>query len=250
MIVDLTNKTYLVTGGSRGIGKAIVEKLVASGASVVFTYKSSQAQANTLVENLQKNAKGKVIAMQADISHSFEAERLIENIQEAIGDIDGVINNAGITQDKPFFQMDAPSWEAVINTNLSGTYYITKALLNKLIRRDNGKIINMASVSGLRGSMGQANYSASKAAIMSLTKTLALELARFNVQVNAVAPGFIETEMVENMDTNAKKNIKQMVPARRMGRADEVADAVLYLLSPSANYITGHTLVIDGGLTA
>jgi 3-oxoacyl-[acyl-carrier protein] reductase len=246
MNIDLTDKKYLVTGGSRGIGKAIVERLVQAGATVAFTYKNSQAEAEKIVQELNHKA----FAFKADISDEHASEQLIENVENQIGELDGLINNAGITMDKPFFKMDTQSWQAVIDTNLNGTFYLSKAVINKFIRRDNTKIINMASVSGLRGSAGQANYSASKAAIMAFTKTLAVEFARFNVQVNAIAPGFIETEMVAQMDENVKKNIRQMVPARRMGKASEVADSVLFLLSPAANYITGHTLVIDGGLMA
>ncbi|PWK17617.1 3-oxoacyl-[acyl-carrier protein] reductase [Arcicella aurantiaca] len=246
MNIDLTNKKYLVTGGSRGIGKAIVERLANAGATVAFTYKSSDAEAQKIVEQFNH----KVFAFKADISDENTSISLIENIENQIGELDGLINNAGITMDKPFFKMETEAWQSVINTNLNGTFYLSKAVINKFIRKDNSKIINMASVSGLRGSAGQANYSASKAAMIAFTKTLAVEFARFNVQVNAIAPGFIETEMTEQMDENIKKNIRQMVPARRMGRASEVADAVLFLLSPSANYITGHTLVIDGGLMA
>lgn len=246
MNIDLTNKKYLVTGGSRGIGKAIVERLANAGATVAFTYKSSDAESQKIVEQFNK----KVFAFKADISDENTSISLIEKIENQIGELDGLINNAGITMDKPFFKMETDAWQAVINTNLNGTFYLSKAVINKFIRKENSKIINMASVSGLRGSAGQANYSASKAAMIAFTKTLAVEFARFNVQVNAIAPGFIETEMTEQMDENIKKNIRQMVPARRMGKASEVADAVLFLLSPSANYITGHTLVIDGGLMA
>lgn len=246
MNIDLTNKKYLVTGGSRGIGKAIVERLANAGATVAFTYKSSYAESQKIVEQFNK----KVFAFKADISDENTSISLIEKIENQIGELDGLINNAGITMDKPFFKMETDAWQAVINTNLNGTFYLSKAVINKFIRKENSKIINMASVSGLRGSAGQANYSASKAAMIAFTKTLAVEFARFNVQVNAIAPGFIETEMTEQMDENIKKNIRQMVPARRMGKASEVADAVLFLLSPSANYITGHTLVIDGGLMA
>lgn len=249
MKIDLKNKTYLVTGGSRGIGRAIVQRLIGCGANVAFTYNKNKAEADKLIASFGENNKN-IFGIQADICDFGNASKLIDEIEEKFHPLDGLINNAGITIDKPFFKMDDVSWTSVVDTNLNGTYFITKAVITKLYRRDGGKIVNMASVSGMRGSAGQANYSATKAAIIAFTKTLAVEFARFNVQINSVAPGFIATDMVNQMDDNSKKAINGMIPMKRMGMPEEVADATLFLLSSSSNYITGHTLVIDGGLTA
>ncbi|MFD0963080.1 3-oxoacyl-ACP reductase [Pseudofulvibacter geojedonensis] len=246
---DLTNKLFLITGGSKGIGKAIVEKFYESGAKVAFTYNSNQESAEEIISTLG-NDTSRVKCYKLDVKNYNEIEQLIPQIEEDMGEIYGLVNNAGITKDGAFFRMQPEDWSDVIDTNLNGVFNMTKAFGNKVIRRGEGKIINISSVSGLKGSQGQANYASSKAAIISLTKTLAREFASFGVQVNAVAPGFIATEMVDAMPEPAKKKINSMVPMKRMGESEEVAEAVEFLASPSSNYITGHTLVIDGGLTA
>jgi 3-oxoacyl-[acyl-carrier protein] reductase len=249
MITNLTDKLFLVTGGSKGIGKAIVEKFYKSGAKVAFTYNSNKQSAEAIVEALGGDAS-RIRCYKLDVKNYEDIEQLIPEIEEDLGGIYGLVNNAGITKDGAFFRMQAQDWNEVINTNLNGVFNVTKAFGNKAIRRGEGKIINISSVSGLKGSQGQANYASSKAAIISLTKTLAREFASFGVQVNAVAPGFIATEMVEAMPEPAKKKISRLVPMKRMGASEEVAEAVEFLASSSSDYITGHTLVIDGGLTA
>jgi len=250
MKVDLSNKNFLVTGGSRGIGKAITLKLLESGARVSYTYNSNKAEAESLYNTLSEKYKSKVFYFQADIKDPKRSETLINEVENTMGELDGLINNAGIVSDSSFHLMTHENWDKVIDTNLNGSFYLSKAALKGLLRKDNGKIINMSSVSGLRGSIGQANYSATKAALIALTRTMALEFAKFNIQINAIAPGFIHTEMVESMDPEIKKQIKKMVPMKRMGTAEEVADLVSFLASPASNYITGQTFVIDGGLTA
>ena len=246
---DLTDKLFLITGGSKGIGKAIVEKFYESGARVAFTYNSNQESAENIISALG-NDTSRIKCYKLNVKNNNEIEQLIPQIEEDMGEIYGLVNNAGITRDGAFFRMQPEDWKDVIDTNLNGVFNMTKVFGNKAIRRGEGKIINISSVSGLKGSQGQANYASSKAAIISLTKTLAREFASFGVQVNAVAPGFIATEMVEAMPEPAKKKINSMVPRKRMGESEEVAEAVEFLASPSSSYITGHTLVIDGGLTA
>lgn len=250
MELNLNGKTVLVTGGSRGIGKAIVLKLAKENANVAFTYNSSKEKADQVKNEAQNLGAGNIRCYQANVTDPLQADLLIEQIEEEVGEVYGLVNNAGITKDTPFFKMSADDWNSVIDTNLNGAFHMTKSLVGKMIRRDGGKIVNMSSVSGIRGSVGQANYSATKAGLISLTQTLAKEFARFNVQVNAVAPGFIATEMVEQMQDKAKKQINSMVPSKRMGEPEEVADATMFLLSQASDYINGHTLVIDGALTA
>lgn len=246
---DLQDKLFLVTGGSKGIGSAIVKKFYHSGAKVAFTYNSNQLAAEEIVASLG-NDSTRVKCYKLDVKNYEDIEQLIPEIEADMGEIYGLVNNAGITKDGAFFRMQPSDWNDVINTNLNGVFNVTKAFGTKAIRRGEGKIINISSVSGIKGSQGQANYASSKAGIISLTKTLAREFASFGVQVNAVAPGFIATEMVDAMPEKAKKKINSMVPMKRMGNSEEVADAVEFLASSSSNYITGHTLVIDGGLTA
>lgn len=250
MHINLDGKHFLVTGGGRGIGKAVVLQLLLSGASVSFTYNRGRETAEKFLNKISESFPNKTALYQADIQNEEQSISLIETIEKSsLGPLHGLINNAGITADAPFFSMTHDMWKEVINTNLNGTYFLSKAVIKSFIRKKNSKIINISSVSGLRGAVGQANYGASKAAIISLTKTLALEFAKFNLQVNAVAPGFIDTEMVVGMNEQDKKKINQMIPMKRMGLTNEVADLVAFLCSEQSNYITGQTFVIDGGLT-
>ncbi|MFT6248651.1 MAG: 3-oxoacyl-[acyl-carrier protein] reductase [Cognaticolwellia sp.] len=248
MFKELKGQIVLVTGGSRGIGSGLVESLAKAGAHVIFTYRSSASEANVIVNKINEQG-GRCAAFKADITDQEASQNLVTMIEDEIGPIYGLVNNAGITQDKSFLMMSAESWQQVLSTNLDGTVFLTQAVLLQMMRRKTGKIIMMSSVSGLQASPGQASYSASKAALIGLTRTLSHEVARYNIQVNAIAPGFIETEMVEQMSEKSRQQIPKLVPARRMGSIKEVAEPVLFLLSNGSNYITGHTLVVDGGLS-
>jgi len=248
MFAELKDRLVLVTGGTRGIGRSIVEHLARTGCKVVFTYQNSHGDAEDIVATL--NAQGSQCwAYQADVTDPESSQGLAEKIEKNHGSIYGLVNNAGITADKSFLTMPLQQWNQVIDTNLNGAAYLSQAVMIKMLPRKQGKVVMMSSVSGLQASPGQANYSASKAALIGLTRTLSHEAARYNIQVNAVAPGFIETEMVASLSEKTRSQIPKLVPARRMGKVDDVAKPVLFLLSDSANYITGHTLVIDGGLS-
>ncbi|MBX3304669.1 MAG: 3-oxoacyl-ACP reductase FabG [Nitrospira sp.] len=249
MFVDLQNHLVLVTGGTRGIGRAIVDGLWRSGAKVAFTFQRETQLAEEMVKAAHRDGK-KAWAFQLESGDAGAASELVERIESECGEIYGLVNNAGITRDRAFLMMSLENWDQVVQVNLNGTAYMSRAVLGRLINRKQGKVVNLSSVSGMKASPGQANYSATKAALIALTKTLSHEVARFGIQVNAVAPGFINTEMVTSMPEQMQRQLPKSIPLRRLGRVDEVADAVLYLLSQHADYITGHTLIIDGGLSA
>ena len=230
----------LVTGGSRGIGRAIVEEFAAAGYQVAFTYAGNQAAA----ESLSSLAK----AFQADARDFARAEQVVADVQSALGPIDVLINNAGIKRDGALHTMDPAAWRDVIDTNLTGTFNYCRATMKHLIRRS-GSVINVASVSGITGMAGQTNYSASKAGVIGFTKALAREVARFGVRVNAVAPGFIDTDMTASIDENARKKLYAQIPLGKPGTSKQVARAVLYLSSEDSTYITGQVLTMDGGLS-
>jgi 3-oxoacyl-[acyl-carrier protein] reductase len=230
----------LVTGGSRGIGRAIVEELASAGYQVAFTYAGNQAAA----ESLASVAK----SYQADSRNFARAEQVIADVQTSLGPVDVLVNNAGIKRDSPLHNMDPAAWQEVIDTNLTGTFNYCRALMKSLIRHS-GSVINVTSVSGIIGIAGQTNYSASKAGVIGFTKALAREVARFGVRVNAVAPGFIDTDMTASMDENARKKLYSQIPLGKPGTPKQVARAVLYLASEDAAYITGQVLTMDGGLS-
>jgi len=249
MYSDLKGRLVLVTGGSRGIGKGIVEALSAAGAKVLFTYRGQEVASHTLVESLSKKGwwcKG----IKADVGDSEVSNDLVNSIEEEHGPIYALVNNAGVTADKSFLTMNVEDWHKVIDVNLTGTALLTQAVLKKMMYRKEGRVVMVSSVGGLRASAGQANYSSSKAGLIALTKTLSHEVARFNILVNAIAPGFISTEMTEAMPETAKAAIPKKIPIRRMGTVSEIAGPILFLLSNQSSYITGHCLVIDGGLSA
>lgn len=246
MNIDLTNKNFIVTGGSKGIGTEIVKLIVDYGGNVVFTYNNSKAE----VLNLKKWAKGKngkVYPFKMDISDCMQIEPFSEFVDSKFDYIDGLINNAGICKDKPFSFMTLNDWNDVINVNVNGTFNITKAIIDKMLLNESGKIVNISSIAGLFGNIGQANYSASKAAIIAFTKTLAKEYAAYNIQVNAVAPGLIETKMIEKIPN--KERLIKKIPLQRAGTPLEVAYLTVFLLSSLSSYITGQVIIIDGGLS-
>jgi 3-oxoacyl-[acyl-carrier protein] reductase len=230
----------LVTGGSRGIGRAIVEEFAAKGYKVAFTYAGNQAAAESL--------SGVATPYQADSRDFNCAEKVIADVQSVLGPIDVLVNNAGIKRDGALHNMDPVAWQEVIDTNLTGTFNYSRAVMKHLIRRG-GSVINITSVSGIIGMAGQTNYSASKAGVIGFTKALAREVARFGVRVNAVAPGFIDTDMTASIDDNARKKLYAQIPLGKTGTAMQVARAVMYLASEDGNYITGQVLTMDGGLS-
>jgi 3-oxoacyl-[acyl-carrier protein] reductase len=245
--MQFEDKVAIITGGSRGIGRAIVEKLAAEGAAIVFTYSSSSEAAETLLDKLNQ-VKSRVIAVQADVNNLQMAHEVVLKAVESFGRIDILVNNAGITRDKSFMLMRPEDWRNVLDVNLTGAFNYASAVIMKMFRQKSGNIINISSYSGVFGAAGQANYSASKAGLIGFTKALAKELASYNIRVNAVAPGFIETEMIETLTGKFRQEMLKTVPLKRFGKAEEVAGAVSFLLSEEAEYITGQVIRIDGGL--
>jgi NAD(P)-dependent dehydrogenase (short-subunit alcohol dehydrogenase family) len=230
----------LVTGGSRGIGRAIVEEFAGAGYKVAFTYAGNHGAAACL-DSVAKS-------FQADARDFSRAEQVVGEVESALGPIDVLVNNAGIKRDGALHNMDPVAWGEVIDTNLTGTFNYTRALMKHMIRRG-GAVINITSVSGQIGMAGQTNYSASKAGVIGFTKALAREVARFGVRVNAVAPGFIDTDMTASMDENARKKLYAQIPLGKAGTSKQVARAALYLAGEDAAYITGQILTMDGGLS-
>ncbi len=246
MILD--GQRALVTGGSRGIGKAIALALAEAGADVVINYNSSQDEALEVVESIRgmgRNAE----AVQADVSDFAQAGTLVKAATEFHGGLDIVINNAGITRDKLLMAMKPEDFSDVVDTNLGGCFNITHQACRGLIRNRRGTVINITSVSGMVGMKGQANYSASKAGIIGFTKAMAKELASRNITVNAVAPGFVESDMTAKLGDMYLKEMLKFIPMGRLGTAEEVGQTVVFLCSDAARYITGQVMVLDGGLT-
>ena len=237
----------IVTGASRGIGSAIAEELGQGGARVVVNYARSREPAEELVKKLMDNGAPQAIAIQADVADADQAARLIEQTREQFGCIDVLVNNAGITIDRTLKNLSVEDWNTVIQVNLNSYFYMVKAALSCFMTQHHGKIVNISSFVGQAGNFGQANYSAAKAGIIGFTKTAALELARYHVTVNAVCPGFIETEMFTNMPEKAKEAVVKRIPLGRVGTAEEIARAVRYLIV-DGDYITGQTLDINGGI--
>ena len=243
----LSGKNVLISGGSRGIGREIVRTLVEAGANVAFTYNQSQAAAEELACEL-KDGGVQVLAIRCD-SCSLKAVRAaMEEAASKLGAIAGLVNNAGITRDRPFVMMKPEEWQEVIDTDLTGVFNFCRAAAFSMIKRKDGKIVNIGSISGLIGNRGQVNYSAAKAGIIGLSKALAKEAAPYGVTVNVVAPGYIDTEMVQRLPEDTRKQILERIPAGRLGTSREVAMLVRYLLSDDASYITGQVLTIAGGL--
>lgn len=244
----LEGKRIIVTGGCRGIGKGIVLRFLQEGATVAATYLSSDKAAKEL-ERKAADMPGTLYTYRMDVREETDVNAVMEEIIENLGGVDVLVNNAGITKDGLFFSMKSEAWQEVLNTNLNGAFYASKCVMLAMVRQKNGSIINISSVSGVTGVAGQANYCASKFGLIGLTKTISKEMAGKNIRVNAVAPGYIDTDMVQDMPPKALTDIKGKVPMKRLGTIEEVAGAVAFLASDDAGYITGQTLVIDGGLT-
>lgn len=241
----LQNKVAVVTGGSRGIGKAIAEKFVAEGASVAILYSSNSASADAVVEEI-RNAGGTAKAYQCHVENSDEVGKTIDEVVNDLGKIDILVNNAGITRDKLLMMMKEEDFDDVISVNLKGAYNTMRKVCPMLARQRWGRIINLSSIAGINGNAGQVNYSASKAGLIGMTKSAAREFAGRGITVNAIAPGFVETDMTEKFASD--ENVMKRIPVGRMGRPDEIASLALFLASDAAAYITGEVIRIDGGL--
>ncbi len=244
----LKDQVALVTGGSRGIGRGIVKALAAEGAKVAFVYRGSKEAADSLASELTQ-ASSVVQALQCDVTNAEEVQRSVEIVEKTLGAINILVNNAGIIHDDLFIRLEPKDWESVLQTNLGGTFNFTKAVAYSMMRQRKGRIINISSVAAEHTNPGQTNYAASKGAINSFTRALAVELASRGVTVNAIAPGFVETEMTEAVRNKAGDIIKKMIPMRRLGQADDIAKAAVFLASDDASYITGQVLIVDGGIS-
>ena len=243
----LANKVALITGGSRGIGAAIVKKFAEQGANVAFTYLSSAAKANAIAEELSTDGVT-VKAYQSDASDYGQAEELVKAVLADFGKVDVLVNNAGITRDTLMLRMSEEQWDQVIHTNLKSCFNLTKHLLRPMMKARSGSIINMSSVVGVSGNAGQANYAASKAGIFGFTKSIAKEVGSRGIRCNAIAPGFIETEMTAELDEKMVDEWKKSIPMRRGGQAAEVADVCVFLGSDMSSYVSGQTINVCGAM--
>ncbi|MFL0195097.1 3-oxoacyl-[acyl-carrier-protein] reductase [Clostridium sp. WILCCON 0269] len=244
---NLNKKVALITGGAKGIGKAITLKLAEEGFNVVINYRSSSNLIEGLIEEIEKRGS-KAIALQGDVSIFEEAKNIIKEAVNALGRIDVLVNNAGITRDGLILRMKEEDFDQVIKVNLKGAFNCIRHVSPIMVRQRSGKIINISSVVGITGNAGQVNYSAAKAGIIGITKSTARELASRGINVNAVAPGFIKTDMTEGLPEKVKENTLNSIPLKRFGTADDVANVVAFLASPSADYLTGQIINIDGGM--
>ncbi len=244
--MKLTGRVALVTGAAQGIGKAVALLLARNGADIVVSDINLEKAEETA--NEIDSIGRKALAVKVDVANWNDVERMVEVILEKFAKIDILVNNAGITRDKLILRMTEEDWDAVLNVNLKGTFHCTKAVVRHMAKQRSGKIVNIASVVGEMGNAGQANYSASKAGVIGLTKTIAREFAQRGININAIAPGYIETPMTEVLPEKAKEELKKLIPMERLGKPEDVAEAVLFFVSEESNYITGQVLNVNGGI--
>ncbi|MCM8819601.1 MAG: 3-oxoacyl-[acyl-carrier-protein] reductase [Candidatus Omnitrophica bacterium] len=244
----LKDKIVIISGGSRGIGRACCIEFAKYGAKVIFTYNKSKEEAEKLSQYLLEELKTEVLSIQSDVSDYEQCKNVVKTALEKFGRIDVLINNAGILRDKALMLMTQQEWQDVINTNLGGVFNMTRAAIVTFLKQKSGCILNISSVSGLHGISRQTNYSAAKAGIIGFSKALAKEVSPYNVRVNVICPGFIDTDMVGSLNENLKKEILNTIPIKRFGRPEEVAALCAFLASDDAQYIIGEVIRIDGGL--
>ncbi|WP_077622054.1 3-oxoacyl-[acyl-carrier-protein] reductase [Sediminibacillus massiliensis] len=243
----LEGKAALVTGASRGIGRAIAVELAKQGANIAVNYAGNEEKAQQVVDEIER-AGSKAFAIKADVSNQEEVTAMIKSVVGEFGSLDILVNNAGITKDNLLMRMKEEEFDQVIDTNLKGVFLCTKGVTRQMMKQKSGRIINIASIVGVSGNPGQANYVAAKAGVIGLTKSTAKELASRNILVNAVAPGFIETDMTDQLSDEQKEGMLQMIPLSKLGKGEDVARVVRFLASDDANYITGQTIHVDGGM--
>ena len=240
-------KVAIVTGAVRGIGKAIAVELATDGYSVIVNYRGSESDATDVCDEI-KNLGGDVLAVRADVTNADDVAELVTTTMNEYGRIDALVNNAGITRDTLVVRMKEEDWDAVLTTNLKGAFLCSKAVLRPMMRQRSGSIVNLTSVVGLVGNVGQANYAAAKAGLVGLTKSMAKEVGARNIRVNAVAPGFINTRLTDVLSDDVREWAMNIIPLDRFGEPEDVAAAVAFLVSPAARYITGNVLSVDGGM--
>lgn len=244
---EFEGRAAIVTGGSRGIGRAIVRELATRGANVAFSFSKNKELADKLVAELE-SAGRRALSFQADVTDAASAEQMVRTVKSELGSVDYLVNNAGITRDKLIMMMSEDDWDAVLNTNLKGVFNVTKPAVSVMVRQRRGAILNIASISGVVGMAGQTNYSASKAGLIGFTKALAKEVGRRSITVNALALGLIETDMTVGLADEYKQKMLDQIPLGRYGSVEEVARIAVFLLSDDARYITGQVIQADGGL--
>jgi 3-oxoacyl-[acyl-carrier protein] reductase len=247
-MIDLTGKAALVTGGSRGLGRAIALQLASLGARVAVNYHTNAGAARSVVDAIKSEGKGDGLALQGDVSKSEDAQRVVKGTTEAFGRLDILVNNAGTTRDNLLAIMKEEDWDFIISTNLKSVFNVSKAALRPMLRQKYGRIVNITSVAGVAGNPGQANYSAAKAGMIGFTQSMAKEYGAKNITVNAIAPGFIPTDLTSSLPQEIKQQMIKLTPLGRFGTVEEVAGVVAFFASDAAAYITGQVLRVDGGL--